>query len=249
MARRNCFFIAPIGDDGSPARERSDKVFKHIIARVAEKLDYEAIRADRIAEPGIITSQVIEHLLQDEIVIADLTDQNPNVFYELALRHAIHRPVFQIIEKGQKIPFDIAQSRTIQYDLRDLDSVADCQEELLSQIRSVEDNPDNFETPFSIVVDLQTMRRSENPQEQTNAEFLELLHEIRGAIKQAGSKQISAADHDQIRDYITRTLNRINRAIASLSSSNTSWEVIYEQLMSVESVLAELGLKLVVHQC
>jgi len=51
------------------------------------------IRADKISEPGIITTQIIGHIVDAELVIADLTDKNPNVFYELAIRHAIRNPI------------------------------------------------------------------------------------------------------------------------------------------------------------
>jgi hypothetical protein len=76
----------------------------HIIHPVAKECGYLAIRADEISEPGIITSQVIQHLLDDHLVIADLTGHNANVFYELAIRHAIRKPVLQLIQKGEQIP-------------------------------------------------------------------------------------------------------------------------------------------------
>jgi hypothetical protein len=49
-------------------------------------------------------------------VIADLSFQNPNVFYELALRHACKLPIVQIIRKSERIPFDVDQVRTVQID-------------------------------------------------------------------------------------------------------------------------------------
>jgi hypothetical protein len=63
--------------------------YPSIVAPAAEACGYDTIRADQIAKPGIITSQVIQHLLDDPLVVADLTGWNPNVFYELAIRHAI----------------------------------------------------------------------------------------------------------------------------------------------------------------
>ena len=88
-----CFVIAPIDAEGSETRRRSDQVLNHIISPAAEECGYETIRADNISEPGIITSQIIQHLLEDSLVIADLTGRNPNVFYELAIRHAIKKSV------------------------------------------------------------------------------------------------------------------------------------------------------------
>ena len=108
MARdtqKTCFVIAPIGEPESDTRSRSDLVLRHIIRPAVEAKGYKAIRADEISEPGIITSQVIQHVVDDSLVIADLTERNPNVFYELAVRHVFRRPPIQIIERREDIPF------------------------------------------------------------------------------------------------------------------------------------------------
>ena len=118
--QKTCFVIAPIGDHESLIRQRSDQILKHIIEPVAEKCGYEAIRADKISVPGIITTQIIEHIINDDLVIADLTGQNPNVFYELAVRHCAKKPILQIIQLGESIPFDVNPTRTIQVDHKDL---------------------------------------------------------------------------------------------------------------------------------
>ena len=169
---RTCFVIAPIGKDGSDVRVRSGQVLKHIISPAAKECGYEAVRADQISEPGLITSQVIQHVVEDPLVIADLTGWNPNVFYELALRHAVKKPVVQIIHAADAIPFDIAASRTIHVDHHDLDSAARAKEEIIRQIHSVEKNPAYVDTPISVAIELQSLRQSENPLEKSNAEIL-----------------------------------------------------------------------------
>jgi len=67
--KKICFVISPIGEEGSETRERSDQVLKHIITVSVEQLGYEVIRADKISEPGIITTQIIEHIVDAELVI------------------------------------------------------------------------------------------------------------------------------------------------------------------------------------
>src|SRR5262245_29205679 len=86
---KTCFVIAPIGEQDSVVRKRSDQIFKYLIGPAAQECGYTALRADQIAEPGIITTQVIQHIVDDPLVVADLTGRNPNVFYELAIRHAL----------------------------------------------------------------------------------------------------------------------------------------------------------------
>ena len=78
--------ITPIGDESTLRRKRADQILKYVIEPAVSKFDYQAIRADQIARPGLITTQIIEHLIDDELVIADLLECNPNVFYEWAIR-------------------------------------------------------------------------------------------------------------------------------------------------------------------
>ncbi|MCZ7381468.1 MAG: hypothetical protein O8C64_07880 [Candidatus Methanoperedens sp.] len=149
---KTCFVIAPIGDDGTPKRRRSDKVLNHIIAPAAKECGYEAIRADKISKPGIITSHVIQHLIDDPLVIADLSEANPNVFYELAIRHFIGKPIVQIIQTRESIPFNVFPISTIKFDLRDLDSVEKCKNDIISYIHSIEDNPSIGDNPITNVL-------------------------------------------------------------------------------------------------
>ena len=139
-----CFVIAPIGEPESETRKRSDQILRHIIGPAAEERGYRAVRADELDKPGLITSQVIQHVVDDPLVIADLTGRNPNVFYELAIRHAIRKPIIQIISKGESIPFDVAGTRTIFVDHHDLDNVAAAKSSIIEQIKALESGPIRF---------------------------------------------------------------------------------------------------------
>ena len=71
----------------------------------------------------MITSQVLEYLKKSKLAIADLSYLNPNVFYEVALRHALRLPVVQLIRKADRLPFDVNQTRTITIDTTDIYSL------------------------------------------------------------------------------------------------------------------------------
>ena len=172
---RVCFFIAPIGEEESEIRKRSDQVLRHIVAPTAGKFDYTVVRADQIDKPGLITSQVIQHVIDSALVVADLAGFNPNVFYELALRHAVRKAFVQIAAKGQKLPFDVAGLRTIFLNHNDLDSVDQCKKELESQIKSISENPEGFESPISVAVNVQALRDSSRPLENSLAEMMGML--------------------------------------------------------------------------
>lgn len=192
---RVCFVIAPIGLPGSDTRKRSDQVLKHIIRPAAADRGYKAIRADEISEPGIITSQVIQQVVDAPLVIADLTERNPNVFYELAVRHALRKPLVQIIAIGEQIPFDVAGMRTIAVDHHDLDSVEETRAEINKQIAAVESADGHFETPISVAVDLQNLRQSENPERRSLGEVLAAIAELRTTLAAVEQK---VADPDRL---------------------------------------------------
>ncbi len=69
---KKCFIISPIGEEKSEIRKRADLILKYIIEPVISECGFKAIRADKIAKSGVITNQVIEHIIDDPLVIADL---------------------------------------------------------------------------------------------------------------------------------------------------------------------------------
>lgn len=110
-----CFIITPIGDDGSITRKKTDGLIDNVIKPVCGKLNLKAIPAHEIDKPGSITNQVIQMIMDAKMVIANLTELNPNVMYELAIRHAAKLPVICLAEEGTKLPFDITTERTVFY--------------------------------------------------------------------------------------------------------------------------------------
>ncbi len=177
-SERIAFVISPIGDPDTAERKRANQILKHILEPAASECGYKTVRSDHISKPGIITSQIIEHLLKDPLVIADLTGHNPNVFYELAIRHAIKKPTIQLIRKGEKIPFDVSTQRTIQVDHQDLDSVAEAKAELAKQIKAVEKDPSLVDSPVSATVDIDVLKQSRDPEVKAIAELRRGLQEI-----------------------------------------------------------------------
>ena len=146
---KSCFVICPIGSPESEARQRSDTVLKHIITPAVEAHGYaKPERSDQIDDPGTITRQIIDRVHDADLVVADLTELNPNVFYELAVRQAFHKPVIMIGMEGTKFPFDVAHQRMIPYGL-DLDSAAEARRRISEQARHFAEGGAAGDSPIS----------------------------------------------------------------------------------------------------
>jgi hypothetical protein len=98
----------------SEIRRNADHFIKYIVEPCTKELELgEPIRADSLPEPGRITSQVVKLLRSADLVIADLTGDNVNVYYELSFRHTIGRPTVHMALEGTDLPFDLAGERVI----------------------------------------------------------------------------------------------------------------------------------------
>ena len=173
---KECFFVAPIGDEGTEIRKRSDGILKFVVGRAAEELGLKAVRADEIATPGQITLQVIDHILGARAVVADLTGRNPNVFYELAIRHAARLPVALILDKDDPpLPFDIAQMRAIRLDHRDLESADRCRQAIVAHLR--EGLAGAVDSPVATSIDLRALAGG-NQLERSVAELVDRVEEL-----------------------------------------------------------------------
>jgi hypothetical protein len=97
-----------------------DRIFDDIIVPAIEKAGLRPLRADQEMSGGLIHQAMFERLLACEYAIADLTTANPNVYYELGIRHAV-RPWSTVLMCADKtrLPFDVEPLRALFYSLDD----------------------------------------------------------------------------------------------------------------------------------
>ncbi len=133
---KTCFIVCPIGNDGSDTRKRSDTLLNYVLKPVCNECGFDAIRVDELNTGSSISQTIIDHLKTADLVIADLTDHNPNAFYELGYRTALGKPTIQIKAKGESIPFDVTTIQTFDYNLNDIPDTENFKNRIKQTIQS-----------------------------------------------------------------------------------------------------------------
>jgi len=122
--KKTCFVVCPIGNDNSPVREHSNRVWEMIIKGALHESSWDVLRADRLPDTGEkITTAILEKLETADFCLVDITGLNPNVMFEMGIRYIHGISLMVIAEKGTVIPFDIHDIRVVTYDLVDTQSV------------------------------------------------------------------------------------------------------------------------------
>ena len=212
VGEKRCFIVCPIGAKGSAERKRSDAIKRHVIDKAIVPMGYKTVRADEVDQSGSITTQIVSNLIEADLVIADLTDQNPNVFYELAIRHAFKKPYIQIIEDGQDIPFDVKSYRTVFIDHHDLDSAEDARASIENMVKEIEGGSET-DSPVSHAVTRQDLGASADPAKQEIGLMADAIDEMRRDMS-----LIARRTHRPIPDQFQSEYAAMREVIESLAS-------------------------------
>jgi len=161
-----CFVIMPIGSEGSAEHSHFRSVFDVIIKPAAEEAGYRVWRGDDSAFSGSITKEIVEALASADLVIADLTDRNPNVYLELGIRHCLRRSgTIHLIRDDQALPFDVAGYRAIKYST-EFDRIDAVRTAIGDAIRHKESAPEVSDNPVHDTLELPQDYRATAESEQ-----------------------------------------------------------------------------------
>lgn len=192
-----CFIDMPFGkktDLATGIEIDFDKIYQLAIKPAIEEVGLEPLRGDEELTGGIIHTTMFARLLLSEYVVADLTLANPNVFYELGIRHAA-KPftTVPIYANTHPLPFDVAMVRAIGYHLENgilsEEAIWNLKSELMKRIQQAINGPPANDSPlFELIPKFPVI---ELPHEVTDAfrervtrdkEFQELLDEAKSKL-------------------------------------------------------------------
>src|ERR1039457_2854652 len=111
------FVIQPFGKE-------ADAVYQ-LISSAGARAGLTVFRADSIVAGSPIVQNILDAIRDTPLLIADVTNANPNVMYEVGLAQAQNKPLILVSGSGSSIPFDLRGVRVLIYDLRSADEFVD----------------------------------------------------------------------------------------------------------------------------
>ncbi|NIM17854.1 MAG: response regulator [Candidatus Aminicenantes bacterium] len=144
---KNCFVIMPFSSTNSCTEDEWSEIFENVIKPAVEKSGFN-YKCERANLPfGSIIEDILDNLNRSELVIADLTDRNPNVLYELGVRHTIGSPAIMTAQSKADIPFDLLSYSFIIYGWKTKKEKDKFKKQIKEVIAYLEENPHKAVSP------------------------------------------------------------------------------------------------------
>lgn len=146
---RKCFVIMPFSATDSCTEEEWTEIFDDLFKPAIEDagLDYECIRSEPTR--GNMFARIIRELSDSYLVLADLTDGNTNVFYELGIRHSLRNRSIIVAQNRNDFPFDIAPYASHVYDHTTEEGRSEFTVRIRKLLEDVDSDPDRSDNPVS----------------------------------------------------------------------------------------------------
>jgi nucleoside 2-deoxyribosyltransferase len=240
-ASKTVFVISPIGKVGTAEHRDAALVLNYIIKKAFTPPKWDVIRADQENSPDSITSQVIERIVSSDLIVADLSNHNPNVFYELAVAHGYRKPVIHLMQEGQKVPFDVVDQRVTFYDLTDPASVEGAQTQLTAAASWVQENPEQLRTPLSSYQAFATMSSSSADSPEGKAAIADILEQILARLQRLeGAVQRERSPRSPVTPNIRKRLSDVRAKKESIQAHINTIEISANKTVGETAMMLDL---------
>lgn len=181
-----------------------DAIWQGVIQpAIPQEFDYR--RADELGQPGIIDKLYIEWLFNADIVIADLTFGNPNVYYELGIRHVFSKKgTVLVAQEGSKLPFNVRNQFVLYYDYFKAPSLPKFHKALGSAIINAYNN--SQDSPIHILLPGLNISREESTKDLMRE--IEELKKENEVLKANLSKFQKTHEEERYLEKVNKTLEK-----------------------------------------
>jgi len=226
-AGKKCFVIMPFGKkkDIDGYEVDFDYVYHELIYKAVKELGVDCERCDEIIGTGSIHKKMFRGIFDADVSVVDITSLNPNVFYELGVRHALHKYVTLVIRRNSNlpIPFNINGLTILGYDIDSDDQLESSRKKIRALIQNGLDASSIDSIVHDTLDDLKVERKSKTI--ETREEKLYQLLSVPG-------KQIG---------YITGNIKNINNVDVWVNSENTNMQMSRHYEFSISATIRYEG--------
>ncbi|MBT8367530.1 MAG: hypothetical protein KJP23_22790, partial [Deltaproteobacteria bacterium] len=208
-----------------------DKIHKYIIEKAAKRLDMQCTRCDQIPGAGSIHEDMFRHIWEDDVAIVDISTLNANVFYELGIRHTLHRKITVLIQrKGTMAPFNIQGYRVITYDETDPESVDRAITEIVEFVQAGLEDEEGDSPVYKHLPDLQANMGTVRPENRIieTTDFYEYTVDARPEIRLG---------------FVTGDLRNLRDVDVWVNSENRNMQMARYHDASISGAIRWLGAK------
>ena len=156
VKKKLCFVIMPFSATKTCTKEKWTEIFKnlHKAAITGSRFGYNCERSE--IRTGAFIKDILMQLNQADVVLADLTDMNPNVFYELGVRHTLRNRTILVAQTIDDVPSDLKQYGIITYNTTP-EGVTEYKKKISKTLKDIRNNPDRPDNPVSDFLNLKTL--------------------------------------------------------------------------------------------
>lgn len=253
--KKTCFVVTPIGNDDSDIRRHIDGIIDQaIVPALGEKYIIDV--AHRKYEIGSINDRVIESVYKSDLVIANLTNLNPNVMFELAIRYSFGKPAIVIAEKGTNLPFDVIVENTVFY-INDPAGANELKEKIIEFESNIDYTKINYGPVFKIINRIPLYSEVEGGKDISSDKAMSYIINRLDSIEQKLERPIKKPtpikkernrsfglaflqpfnDCYKYEDEFVRILGKYNEYILKYSYNSLGFEIIFDGLVEYERFL------------
>ena len=233
--KEKCFVIMPISDQGDYPSGHFTKVYEQIIKPAVENAGYEAYRVDENKISDSIIDKIFDAVQNCPIAVCDLSNNNPNVLYELGLRQAYDMPVVLIKDEKTNRVFDISAINTVPYSSKRLyEEVIDAQKRISDAITATAAGKEN-----SLLKIINIKKAQNNDTEITTKDMTEfLLNSILSKLNTI-SRNTQYEVNNQVSTSLTlnKRIEELEQIVVQLQNRGERHDGIWNRLIHETSIL------------
>jgi nucleoside 2-deoxyribosyltransferase len=252
---RTCFILMPFSKANSLNQEDLDFIYNDVLKKAVEEYKVDGIQFFDIVERyngkvGSIIDGIVKQLKESDLVIADLTGNNPNVMYELGVRHALKRGTIIVSQDVEKLPSDLRDFMTVGYKYSRKTTLQS------SHYKSFKDNlhstihelnsTNKYDSPVLSYLTHRQIFRDEDAIEnlKETAIIIDRITDecvdIAELVNLNALKDMPENNYSTCFEIFNLKLNNLGTAISDLNLPNKS-PILYEKLLNTKTLLSEIN--------